>query len=476
MRRARLRGLVPVGATSWCLGGLVVLALGLASPAAAEPTATDVITEAPTAPRVKLDQARPATTAEGIRTVLGLLALLGLAYVAGHPRFERVERALGVSQVTAAGLPFFLLGALAHLPAVGLLTDAVLSDVRPLLELGLGWIGLLAGYAFDAKGLRQWPAGTGRLTTLLTLIPFLFVAGSVGGVLYVLHIPLTTGRLLRDAAMFGAAGCLTAPTAVALLERSGLSARAVGVVRAVASLDDVAGVVLLALFSAIFRPVAPSPSWSLPPVGWFFVTVGMGLSLGVLTYALLRLARSHGELTTLLLGAVALAAGGATVFSVSPIVICFVCGFVLANLPGPHDEVILGSLARAERPVYLGFLIVAGALWRFELWAGWLLLPMFVLSRVAGRALAARIARYRGDLAPMAPGEERAVSGAFVSAPLGALSVAMVVNVQTLYPGRAVPLMVTTVVGGALVSEVLGQLRLRSRRPSSPPLHPEPPA
>lgn len=451
-------GLVPSGTLGSLGGWLVVLAAALALLAAPAAAQAD----------------EPAIAADAIRTVLGLLALLALAYVAGHPKVEQLERALGVSQVTAAGLPFFLLGAVAHLPQVGLLTDAVLEDVRPLLELGLGWIGLLAGYAFDAKSMREWPRGTGQLTTLLTVVPFVLIAGAIGAVLYVLEIPLTTSRLLRDAAMFGAAGCLAAPTAASLLESSGLSARAVAAVRAVASLDDVAGVGLLALFSAFYRPAEVASTWSLPGVGWFFVTVGMGLSLGVLTYALLRVARGHAELTALLLGSVALAAGGATVFAVSPIVICFVCGVVLANLPGPHDEVILRSLVRVERPVYLGFLIVAGALWRFDMWAGWLLLPVFVLTRLSGRALAARFARWRGAFAEAAPGGERALSRAFVSAPIGALSIAIVVNVQTLYPGRAVPLMVTAVVGGALVSEVMVQLWLRARRASAPPAEPAP--
>ena len=42
------------------------------------------------------------------------------------------------------------------------------------------------------------------------------------------------------------------------------------------------------------------------------------------------------------------------------------------------------------------------------------------------------------------------------------------VNVQTLYPGRTVPLMVTAVVGGALFSEALVHLLFRvfpSERP-----------
>lgn len=403
-----------------------------------------------------------------LRTVLALLACLALAYLAGHPRVQELEEVLGISQVVTAGFPFFALGAIAHLPQVGLLPDEVLLDLTPLLELGLGWIGLLAGLQFDVRVADTWPKSTANLAGILTFVPFAIIAAAVGVLLYVLAIPINTERLLRDAAVFGAAGCLAAPTASALLAGAGLSERAANVVRTVAVVDDVAGVALLALLSAFYRPADGQVSWALPGVGWLFVTLGMGVTLGALMYGMIRVARTQAESTALVLGSIALAAGSAAVFSVSPIVTCFMAGLVLANLPGGHQTVVRAPLLRLERPIYLVFLFVAGALWRFDAWEGWLLLPAFVLARLLGRVLAARVARTRGLLSET-PGEEAAVSRAFVAAPIGALSIAIVVNVQTLYPGRAVPLMVTAVVGGALVSEILVQLTSRlSGRPPRP--------
>ncbi len=143
-------------------------------------------------------------------------------------------------------------------------------------------------------------------------------------------------------------------------------------------------------------------------------------------------------------------------------------GLALANLPGAYEAQLRASLERLERPIYLLFLLVAGALWRFDFWQGWVLLPIFIVARLFGRTAAARWARWRG-LLHETPGEEALVTRAFVTAPIGALSIAIVVNVQTLYPGRAVPLMVTSVVGGALLSEALVQLLLRFFRPRETP-------
>src|SRR5690606_7166907 len=152
-----------------------------------------------------------------------------------------------------AGFPFFALGAIAHLPEVGLLTDEVLLDLSPLLELGLGMVGLLAGLSFDVRVAEKWPPSTANLAATLTFVPFLAIAAATGGALHALAVPSNAERRLRDAAMLGAAGCLAAPTASALLASTGLSARARHVVRTVAVVDDVAGVAFLALLSAFYR-------------------------------------------------------------------------------------------------------------------------------------------------------------------------------------------------------------------------------
>lgn len=428
--------------------------------------------------RSETEEASSEPTGMVLRTLIALLACLALAYLAGHPRVQELEEMLGISQVVAAGFPFFALGAIAHLPEVSVLPDEVLLELTPLLELGLGWIGLHAGLRFDVRVADRWPAGTGNLAGVLTFVPFTIIAVASGLLLYAMSIPASPGRLLRDAAIFGAAGCLAAPTATALLVSTGLSERAAHVVRTVAVVDEAVGVLLLALLGAFYRPPHAHAGWELPGLGWLFVTLGMGVALGALAYALLRIAKTPSESTALLLGTIALAAGIATVFSVSPIVICFVAGVVLTNLPGAHHETMRAPLARLERPIYLIFLLIAGALWRFDAWQGWVLLPVFVIARLIGRSLAARLARARGLLRET-PGEEGTVERAFVAAPIGALSIAIVVNVQALYTDPAVPLMVTVVVGGALVSEILVQLSarvLRARRGLAEPSAPEEPA
>jgi len=103
-------------------------------PVSTDPTSKPLFSDAPApeGPPVPPEQ-RPALL---IKTILGLVALLGLAYLGGHPRVQKWERAIGISQVITAGFPFVALGVVARLPSVGILDDAVLAKLSPVFRVG----------------------------------------------------------------------------------------------------------------------------------------------------------------------------------------------------------------------------------------------------------------------------------------------------------------------------------------------------
>ena len=119
-----------------------------------------------------------------IKTVLGLLLLLALAFLGGHPRVRGLERAVGVSRVMAAGLPFVLLGFIMRHPAVKVLTDSVLDDLDPVLLLGLGWIGFVMGFRTDTRVFEEVTAGVKQLVLGRALAAGILIAGSTIGLLY----------------------------------------------------------------------------------------------------------------------------------------------------------------------------------------------------------------------------------------------------------------------------------------------------
>ncbi|HWO14156.1 MAG TPA: hypothetical protein VNN80_31845, partial [Polyangiaceae bacterium] len=220
-----------------------------------------------------------------IRTILGLLALMVLAYLGGHQRVLSWERRLGISQVITAGFPFVLLGVLARNDDVGILTDPILAELSPLLRLGLGWVGFVAGIRFDTRMFQGLPARTLRVVTLSTILPFTFVVGASACLLFAISeqpLQLRDPVLLRDAMILGTAGAMTAVTSTRPLER-GERGR---VLSRVIRLEELAGVLGLLIVAAFFRP--ENQSWQMPGTAWVLLTIGLGATAGLLIYAILQ--------------------------------------------------------------------------------------------------------------------------------------------------------------------------------------------
>jgi hypothetical protein len=405
-----------------------------------------------------------AAASSVVKTILGLLALLALAYLGGHPRVRRLEQTLGISQVVTAGFPFVALGLIARLPSVGVLDDRVLAQVTPLLQLGLGWVGFLTGYQFEVRSLDDFPKGTAAFVSAMTSVPFVIVVAACGGLLLAFGQPWQDAVFLRDAVVLGTAATITAPIAKALARERGVASGTQAVLTRLGLLDDIAGIVGLLFLGAYFRPATPDIAWALPGTAWLFVTLGLGVSVGIVIYLVLRRPATNVEQIALVLGSIAFAAGLAGFLRVSPVVVCFLAGLLLGNLPGDYRSNVKKVLRLLERPVYLVFLVFAGALWNVGDWRGWVLVPVFVIARLVGRALGLRAAARTEGASELAHG-----TVGVVAAPMGALSIAIVISFQELFAGRAVPWIVTAVIGGAIVTELVVQVALLGGRAGQPP-------
>jgi len=399
-----------------------------------------------------------------IQTILGLLALLTFAYVGGHPRILRLEERLGISQVITAGFPFVLLGLVARMPEVGILSDSVLAEMSPLLRVGLGWIGFMVGFRFDTRLFQHIQRGMAWTVVLSTMLPFLCVLGASAVMLMLLldgtgSLDLRDPVFIRDALILGTAGAMTAHTAGRLFS----TREVIGTVSRIVRLEELAGVIGLCVVAAFFRPQGPEVSWQVPGTGWFLITIGLGASIGLLVYAILQRASAGPDLLVLTLGSISFAAGAAGNLHLSSVVVAFVAGVLLANFPGSYHDPLREMLHRLERPIYLLSLVIVGALWQVGDWRGWLLMPVFMAARLAGKWLAT--SRTFGDERFALSVEER---NALAIAPIGSLAVAIVINAQLLYPGGSISLIVSAVIGGGVLTEIFVQLAgrrmLRARR------------
>ena len=80
-------------------------------------------------------QAQPGEEAV-TRPILGFVALLALAHLAGRPGLARFEKKLALNPLVTTGLVFVLLGWLAASGHVKILTESVIKAIAPIVPLG----------------------------------------------------------------------------------------------------------------------------------------------------------------------------------------------------------------------------------------------------------------------------------------------------------------------------------------------------
>lgn len=411
--------------------------------------------QAPPPPEEKPVPGTPFRTAsEVIKIILGLVALFALATLGAHPNVRRIERRLRLSGVITAGLPFVILGYIASLPSVGVLPDTVLWVLRPVLVLALGWIGFVVGFRFDAaaiESIERRVAKAGFFVGFITFTSILFFCG----LLLIVAEPLAEGgTFFRDAILIASAGSVIAHRGphMPVRREAGRADPIWGLVH----IQHLAGIIGLLIVAAYFRPDDAGMMWQLPGTAWLFIALGLGTAIGGILYATLSSVKPGPDFVVVLLGSVGFAAGIAGFLRLSPIVVCFFAGFILANLPFPTKAMVRSTLVRLERPIYLIFLVVSGSLLRVNEWQGWMIMLLLVAGTIVGRSLAWVVCRRRDAFVPAAEERRR-----LTLAPLGALSVAVAVNAQLLYYGPVISWLVVGVIGASIITEVLVQFSAR---------------
>ena len=152
----------------------------------------------------------------------------------------------------------------------------------------------------------------------------------------------------------------------------------------------------------------------------------------------------------------------ASYLRLSPVAVCFIAGVILVNLPGGPKEQVRETPTVSERPIYLlfsdrGRIAVAG-----RPMAG-LGFDGFICSGQTQRQVDRRSIPAEEYAESLGPLERKGL----VLAPLGALSIAIVVSAEDLYFSPIIPWIVTAVIGGAIVAGVIVQAHcaVRRRRP-----------
>lgn len=384
-----------------------------------------------------------------LRVLVGFVALLAMAYIAGLASIQKLDQRLNVPHLVTTGLPFFVLGFVASQPQIGILTPSVLHEIAPVMPLALGWIGFSIGSRFKAGAIDRLPKGTGDVFAAILTIPLVVVFAACAAAILLIDPNGSRTWAFRDALLLATAGAMAARNTPHFFrvfsKESGVSERIVRVIE----LEQLAGVFLLLMVSAYYRPGGQLVNWQLPGTAWLFLTLGIGATMGLFVYFALTRINKDPQFTAVLLGSIAFTAGLSSFLRMSPLAVCTMAGVITANLGGPWKEQMTRNLERLERPVYFLFMVLAGALWHPSEWQGWVLMVVFIAARLGSKWFASQVAR-RAIAPDLSEDERRATAWA----PMGALSVAIVVSAQDLYSGPTISWIVTAVIAGALLSEV----------------------
>lgn len=389
--------------------------------------------------------------------ILILLALLGARF-----SFSTIFVPSGPRLVFRTGTHFLFLGLALGPHALGLLTEEAITQLFPLLGLGLGWIGFLFGLQLDRRHLRQFPPVFVLLSLGQAFLTFLFFLGVGWAVMT--HMGQSGQVQLLLLVSAAATACISTPAGIALISTNFLvKGKVRDLLFFVASLDALVGIVALQFAYSLFPPGSLVGGLPLgPDLLWVLEALGLGVICGILFLWLTRPRPGGEELVLFLLGIAAFSSGAALQLQISPLFVAVTMGTVVANL-SPEPQRVYRILHQWEKPIYVVFLILAGALLSFPtLWVVPLALA-YAAIRAAGKVLG-NMAMVRLLPLPFSPPKRFGLG----LLPQGGISLAMAISGVLTYTGlgletmSAVDVFFAVVVLGVIISELSGPFFTRN--------------
>lgn len=356
----------------------------------------------------------------------------------------RTSAALGLRPLAAPVMIFIPLGVLLGPRVSGVLSPTALAHLDIVISIALATLGVVVGIAAGREVTRAT-----RLFLASTVeagVTVVVVAAAVVILLRVWHVPMELPAVLVALAMGVCASASAAPA----VDVGDQHARQVAA--RVADLDDVApilvGGTVLALAHAGTTQDLTRATW---------MTIGLGLSLGLTGWLLVESASGLAERGVFVLGSLALLGGTTAYLGFSPLLAGLAAGLLWVVAPGRCDVIVARELGRVQHPLVVLLLIIAGATLVPTTAGVWLFAP-YVVFRCAGKIIGGWTA------ARLAPAVAPSDLGAYLIPP-GVIGIAFALNVQQVAHDAATALVFAVSVG-AIASEMLALVVAPSRQPA----------
>ena len=320
-------------------------------------------------------------------SVLAIGALVfGLASLALTRRAAKFSRIPIVAALIGGGWMFFGVGLLLGPIGFHFLTSESLTELRPLLQLGLAWIGLLVGLQAKHAIMAQVPA------VLWKWIAVDCVASVCTGVI----ITAVTLIWIAPEATWGALcfpcvliGCATIGWTAELRSLRGLDARSprlgtltqAGAGLAVIIAITIHGIVSLNTSVLSDGTIALNLGWG--SLGFIITLLVAGVCAMAMRLLLQRESWNDGRIIVSLIGTLALIAGVATVLDGSPMFGACALGVMIANMRSGAMRKLERVITGSETAVASIFFLLAGAMVNpIVAWWPWIIAALVLAFRV----------------------------------------------------------------------------------------------
>lgn len=330
--------------------------------------------------------------------VFGAALLVGgIALLLTSRRFAGVRRRPAIAALISGGWLAIFTGFLLGPHVFDVVRGNTLLEVRPLLLIGLGWIGLIIGLEAHRDVLRRVPPSLWRwvaVDSLISLVTMAMLASLI--LIWLLPDPTSSAQwIYLPAVMVGVCAMGWSPETRSIRIAASPQARQIGLfIQAAAGLTAVYAVLVFGLLSTVAsRDPAGEPV--LQPgraVALLLITILVGLIAGFGGRWLLRQAgRDRPALLVVLLGMIAMIAGAASELGVSPLLGAMLAGIVLVNSSRTRLVNFEHLTHKAEQPMAMLFYLLAGILLNpfVGVW-GLVMIAMLILFRMIVKPLIMR--------------------------------------------------------------------------------------
>ncbi len=315
-----------------------------------------------------------AETGDGV-SKFGALGVFGAAMLVGgiallltSRRFAGIRRRPVFAALISGGWLAIFTGFILGPHALDVVRGNTLLEVRPLMLIGLGWIGLIIGLEAHRDVLRLVPKSLWRWVVFDSATSLVIITtATVLILIWLLPESSVESRwIYLPAITLGVCAMGWSPETRSIRIASSPQARQIGLfIQAGAGLTAVYAVLVFGVLSTVAAR-DPSGDPMLQParaVILILVTALVGLIAGFGGRWLLRQAgRDRPALLVVLLGMIAMIAGAAAELGVSPLLGAMLAGVVLANTSRTRLVNFEHLTHKAEHPMAMLFYLLAGIL------------------------------------------------------------------------------------------------------------------